>query len=94
MRRPVLILAASLGGLLTATTLPAQANGAALHDDAQCDRCHDSSVYSRAERKTKDYAGLKRKVGFCRANLGIDWFPDEEAQVVDYLNDNFYRYAK
>jgi hypothetical protein len=91
---PALALALSLSTPLMAISSDVRANGEQIHADANCFQCHDTSIYTRADRKAKDYAGVKRMVGFCRANLGVDWFPDEEAQVIDYLNDNFYRYSK
>jgi hypothetical protein len=91
---PAFAFALGLSAPLLSISLPAHANGEQLHADSNCFQCHDTSIYTRADRKAKDYAGVKRMVGFCRANLGVDWFPEEEAQVVEYLNDNFYRYSK
>jgi hypothetical protein len=91
---PAFAFALSLSAPLLSISLPVHANGEQLHADSNCFQCHDTSIYTRADRKAKDYAGVKRMVGFCRANLGVDWFPEEEAQVVEYLNDNFYRYSK
>jgi hypothetical protein len=92
--RTSLTLALTLAAPLFGFGLNAYADGEQLHAEANCFQCHDASIYTRADRKAKDYAGVKRMVGFCRANLGVEWFPDEEAQVVEYLNDNFYRYSK
>ena len=89
-----LAFAIALSTPLFGVSLMAHADGEQLHAESNCFQCHDTSIYTRADRKAKDYAGVRRMVGFCRANLGIEWFPDEEAQVVEYLNDNFYRYSK
>jgi len=66
-------------------------NGDELHMDS-CTGCHDSQLYTRAERKVRDLAGLGRQVRFCKDNLGVPWFDDEVDDVIAYLNHEFYKF--
>ena len=91
-------IATRISGLLAiaaATVSPAFAadldNGDELHLDS-CTGCHDSQVYTRADRKVGDLAGLGRQVRFCRDNLGVPWFDDETDDVIAYLNHEFYKF--
>ncbi len=73
-------------------------NGKSLHD-AKCKTCHmvggDHSVlYTREGRKIKNYSKLKGQVSFCMQNFNADWFPEEEADVVNYINDQYYHFKK
>lgn len=66
-------------------------NGDELHFD-NCTGCHDSSVYTRADRRVKSLERLGAQVRFCKDNLGLTWFDDEVEDVVHYLNKNYYHY--
>ena len=64
-------------------------------DDLQldnCTGCHDSGVYTRPDRKVTSLPRLGTQVRFCRDNLGITWFDDEVADVVHYLNTEYYKF--
>lgn len=65
--------------------------GKALHDKS-CVACHDSSVYSRADRKIKTPSQLAARISGCNANTGAGWFPDDERNVGAWLNQNFYHF--
>ncbi len=65
------------------------AKGKILHDE-QCLRCHGSELYVRDERRVKSLDGLERQVGVCISQLGVAWFDEEQADVVQYLNDHYY----
>ncbi len=85
-------------GLSSQTILAADsANGQALHD-AHCQSCHaslnegkPSQIYTRADRRVTSLSGLKSQVNRCKASVGVAWFDDEVADVVEYLNSNFYK---
>ncbi|MCV6638903.1 hypothetical protein [Candidatus Albibeggiatoa sp. nov. NOAA] len=76
--------------------------GQQLHDKA-CLSCHDSmtngkpeQIYTREDRvdsSIEDLAGLKSRVRACAINTGAQWFDDEVAQVVDYLNNTYYKFG-
>lgn len=65
--------------------------GKALHDKT-CVACHDSKMYTRADRKVKTAAQLAGRVSGCNANTGAGWFPEDELNVSAYLNQNFYKF--
>jgi hypothetical protein len=87
--------------ILLAANNPAYAdikNGKSLHE-AKCSTCHlvggDHSVlYKRDNRKIKNYAKLKGQVSFCAQNFNVDWFPEEEKDVVNYINEQYYHFKK
>jgi hypothetical protein len=37
-------------------------------------------------------ANLKKMVGLCNTELRLDLFPDDEVDVVAYLNHQFYKF--
>jgi hypothetical protein len=67
------------------------ANGKILHVE-QCLRCHGSELYVRDERRVKSLDALNHQVGVCISQLGIAWFDEEKADVVQYLNDHYYMF--
>lgn len=83
--------------LAEADAKPADANGAhpgkALHD-AHCISCHDSGVYTRADRKMQDFAMLSAQVRRCDANIGSQLFDEDMDKIADYLNTAFYQFPK
>ena len=66
-------------------------NGDELHLD-NCTGCHTETVYTRAERKVKSLPRLGTQVRFCRDNRGLTWFDDEVADVIHYLNLEYYKF--
>jgi len=73
------------------------ANGKQLHD-AHCQSCHasltdgkPSQIYTRADRRVTSLSGLNSQVNRCKSSVGVTWFDDEVADVVEYLNSNFYK---
>lgn len=65
--------------------------GKALHDKT-CVACHDSKMYTRADRKVKTAGQLAGRVSGCNANTGAGWFPEDELNVSAYLNQQFYKF--
>jgi hypothetical protein len=74
-------------------------NGKAI-DQAKCYACHAKKtgfsngdmIYTRSDRKVKDFARLKTMVVMCNTELRLDMFPEDEADVVAYLNKQFYKF--
>lgn len=91
MKSPVSTLL--LSGLLLGVTLPVVAADAAkgrqLHD-ANCVRCHDSGVYTRADRRIQSLEALHNQVARCELTLDLKWFDEDRANVVEHLNEAFY----
>jgi len=59
-----------------------------------CTKCHDSSVFTRKDRKTNDLEALKKQVHNCVTNTGVSWFEEDEENVVAYLSETFYKFNK
>jgi cytochrome c2 len=66
-------------------------NGNDLHF-TDCTGCHDSSVYTRADRKVGDLPRLGQQVRFCKDTVGVTWFDDEVEDVIAYLNATYYKF--
>jgi hypothetical protein len=65
--------------------------------ERDCVACHrqkygsPESIYLRADRRVNTFAQLKAQVARCNTELATQYFPEEEEQLVDYLNHTFYR---
>ncbi len=62
--------------------------------DEDCTKCHDSSVFTRKDRKINDIEALKKQVHRCVATQGYSWFDEDEENVVAYLSETFYKFKK
>ena len=62
---------------------------------ADCTKCHDSSVFTRAseDRKVNDIESLKKQVHRCVGATGASWFEEDEENVVQYLDKTFYKFT-
>lgn len=76
----------------------ALAQGKQLHDN-NCMQCHASltggqpnSIYTRADRGVKTLQGLTKRVANCAIAADVNWTTEQQQQVVDYLNSQFYRF--
>jgi mono/diheme cytochrome c family protein len=78
--------------LLTSTSF-ANEEGKELHEES-CTRCHGSEKYTRDNSKIQNHFDLRSQVSACANNLGTGWFPDEEKSVVDYLNNQYYKFKE
>jgi mono/diheme cytochrome c family protein len=72
--------------------------GKVLHDKT-CISCHasmfggdGSEIYTRADRKIRTAQQLAARVSACNANTGAGWFPEDEAHVAAYLNQQYYKF--
>ena len=78
---------------------PDLANGKAI-DQQKCYGCHAKKsgfsngdmIYTRSDGKVKSLANLKKMVSLCNTELRLDLFPEDEADVVAYLNQQFYKF--
>jgi cytochrome c len=86
--------------MVASTSMAADVNhGKTLHQ-AKCYQCHAEKsglgngdiIYTRADRKVKDPARLKFMVSMCNTELRLDLFPEDEADLVAYLNQQFYKF--
>lgn len=75
-----------------ATLLPGDAaKGKAVHDK-QCVACHDSSVYTRANRRVKSPEALIGQVNGCVRQTGAKLDRDQINDLVNYLDNAFYKF--
>ncbi|NOX09020.1 MAG: cytochrome c [Gammaproteobacteria bacterium] len=66
--------------------------GKVLHD-AKCLSCHGSEVYTRKDRMAHSLYALDKQIRNCmKGPANADWNDKETAQVIDYLNQQFYHY--
>lgn len=74
-------------------------NGKTLHQ-SKCYQCHAEKsglgngdlIYTRSDRKVNDAKHLKSMVSMCNTQLRLDLFPEDEADLVAYLNQQFYKF--
>lgn len=64
-----------------------------------CDSCHAGRfggdadrIYTRPDRKVKSADQLAQRIGSCNAMLGLDLFPEDEANLGAHLNKTFYKF--
>ena len=62
--------------------------------NTKCVACHDSTVYTRPDRRVKSLDRLESQVRMCDANLNTRLFEDDLLAVVDYLNERYYEFDK
>ena len=60
--------------------------------EQNCFKCHDTSVYSRPDRRIKSLAALQAQVTRCPKTTGAKWNQKQIADVVKYLNKEFYHF--
>lgn len=73
-------------------------HGKTLHE-ADCTACHsgmtggDGAVlYTRPDRRVQSYPALEAQVKRCESNLELKWFDEDVADVVQYLNQTYYKF--
>ena len=75
--------------------------GKRLVEEKRCEACHHNktlgdakAIYLRKDRKVTTLSQLRARVALCNSELNLQLFPDEEAQVVVYLNESYYKLGK
>ena len=73
--------------------------GEKLVKESKCNACHvtlvggdGTAIFTRADRKVRTAAGLLSQVRTCNTMLGTNWFPEDEAHVGAYLNQQYYKF--
>lgn len=96
------LMVATLAGLLiwplTMGWSADLAKGKELHDKA-CNDCHAgkfggdaAKIYTRPDRKMTSLDKLSVQVAYCNQQVGTQWFDEEVASVVEYLNATHYHF--
>ncbi|MBI5462738.1 MAG: hypothetical protein HY941_11200 [Gammaproteobacteria bacterium] len=65
--------------------------GKLLHD-TECLTCHTPAQYTRAKRLVNSLDELRKRVAYCRDDVGAEWDAAETEDVVRYLNTRYYRF--
>lgn len=60
--------------------------------EERCTRCHDDSMYTRKDRFITSRNSLVTQVTRCSVNTGAQWFDEDIADVVDYLDTTYYKF--
>ena len=94
-------LIGALFGLAAQPTIaaPNLANGKKI-EDTKCYKCHAEKsglgdgtlIYTRKDRRVQGLDRLKVMVARCNTELRLDLFPEDEADVVAYLNQQYYKF--
>jgi hypothetical protein len=71
-------------------------------DQNKCYACHAKKtgfgngdmIYTRSDSKVNSLAKLKTMVERCNTELRLDLFPEDEADVIAYLNKQFYKFKQ
>ena len=73
-------------------------NGKKHHEEA-CVACHvrlyggdGSKMYTRDGRLLSTQLDILQRVGACNSQVKAGWFPEEEAEVAAYLNQQYYKF--
>ena len=72
--------------------------GATMHAK-DCVACHvrrvggdGTGMYTRSDRRVNTAEKLKAQIAVCNAELGTNYFPDEEEHIAAYLNLRYYKF--
>jgi len=75
-----------------AALLPGDAaKGKAVHDK-HCSACHDTGMYTRADRSVKSVEGLIGRVNGCARQTGAKLDRDQINDLVKFLDESFYKF--
>jgi len=93
VKTTLLLTALTLGatGALAALLPGDAAKGKAIHDK-QCVACHDSSVYTRANRRVNSPEALIGQVNGCVRQTGAKLDRNQINDLVNYLDESFYKF--
>ncbi len=92
MKRALLISTLLLSALPMQRALSTDsAQGKKLHE-ANCVKCHNTSVYTRPDRKIKSLAALNERVVACTHAAQVTLTDDEQKSLAQYLNEQFYKF--
>jgi hypothetical protein len=97
--RLFLILFGLFGLNMSVYSAPDIANGKKI-DQQQCYACHAKKsgfgngdmIYTRSDSRVKSLQNLKTMVARCNTELRLDLFPEDEADVTAFLNQQFYKF--
>ena len=59
-----------------------------------CTTCHQSNIHIRKNNKAKTIHDIRYQIERWRNELNLQWSEQEIADVLSYLNQNYYHYSK
>ncbi len=59
-----------------------------------CQRCHDNSIFTRSDSIIHSWPELQARVEFCDNASQAHMTEAEINQVIEYLNDTYYKFPK
>ncbi len=68
-------------------------NGKALFEK-HCTACHGTEVFTRPNHKMQSLDMLRAQVNRCERPAGANWSEAQTNAVINYINDNFYKFKK
>lgn len=99
-RRPAVLLAVilplaafSAPGAEPDLTAASPARGEQLYQN-HCTGCHDSVVHVRERRKAATLAEVQAQILRWRQVLALPWRDDDVRDVLQHLNERYYRYPR
>ena len=92
MKHAVFTLLALLVPLTGLAAHPGDAAAGKRLYDAHCTSCHDSSVFTRQNRRVTSLDALRGQVQACGHMAKQDFTPQQLQDLVKYLNERFYRF--
>ena len=91
--RPVLLISSLLSIAFAAqAALPGNSAEGKMVHDANCVKCHDSSVYTRKNRQIDSLASLNAQLSTCSHGAQVTLTDDERRNVIKYLSEQFYKF--
>ena len=95
---PILIVLVLLStGVFASDYTPDPENGAFLHGD-HCIDCHrvdnHEALYTRENRIVQERIRLNGQVSACVQILSLGFFPEEEQDVAEFLNHEYYKFGQ
>ena len=89
----LLLISLTLGaGSAQAALLPGDAaQGKTVHDE-QCVACHDTSVYTRTNRRVQSPEALIGQVNGCVRQTGLKLDRDQINNLVKHLDESYYKF--
>lgn len=62
--------------------------------DRHCQRCHDNSIFTRNDSIIQSWPELQARVEFCDNASQAHMSDAEINQVIDYLNNTYYKFPR
>jgi hypothetical protein len=75
-----------------AAELPGDSADGSVTHDANCLGCHDTSVYTRKDRRIRSLDALKGQLANCSHMAALELSAIETQNIIKYLNDQFYQF--